>query len=57
VTDVESLRQLLHVEVTEAEAEAVLASYLALSRAAAALPVELREIEPALRSIPGPPRQ
>jgi hypothetical protein len=42
------------LNATDTEAEAVRASYEALARQVAAFPRELREIEPALRSIPGP---
>jgi hypothetical protein len=52
---VDSVRALLQVRLTDADAEAVLASYLALVRAVSAFPDDrLAQVEPALRSTPGP---
>lgn len=52
---VEDIRALLQVPLTDAEVEAILTSYLALARAVAAFPDDrLAQVEPALRSTPGP---
>ncbi len=51
----DALRALLGASVPDAEVEAVVASYLTLARAVAAFPtLELAEVEPPLRSVPGP---
>jgi hypothetical protein len=50
------VRELLGVELSEHEVEGLLGAYEVLARAVAAFATEeLRAVEPALRSIPGPP--
>jgi hypothetical protein len=51
----EEVRQIVGVELSDAEAEALAAWYANLARAVAAYPAEdLKRIEPPLRSVPGP---
>jgi hypothetical protein len=51
----DQLRDLLQQPLSDADADRLLASYDALARAVAEFPLDdLREIEPALRSTPGP---
>jgi hypothetical protein len=53
--ELDALRERLGPHITDAELEAVLASYQALARAVASFPEEtLRNLEPALRSAPAP---
>jgi hypothetical protein len=52
---VDAVRALLQAPLTDAEAEAVLASYATLALAVSAFPDDrLAQVEPALRSTPGP---
>ena len=49
------MRQIVGVELSDAEAEALATYYTNLARSVAAFPAEdLRRTEPPLRSIPGP---
>ena len=51
----EEVRQIVGVELSDTEAEALAAWYANLARSVAAFPAEdLKRIEPPLRSIPGP---
>jgi hypothetical protein len=55
VTDLEWVREVVGGGVTDAEAEALAAYYATLAKAVAGFPSEqLREVEPPLRSVPGP---
>ena len=55
--NLEAVRAVLGPDIGDAEAETVVASYLALARAVAAFPShELLAVEPPLRSAPGPAR-
>ena len=51
------VREVIGTQLTDAEAEALAAYYEALSRAVQTFATdELRNVEPPLRSVPGPPR-
>ena len=54
---VQHVREVIGTRLTDAEAEALAAYYEALSRAVQTFATdELRNVEPPLRSVPGPPR-
>jgi len=51
----DEVRQIVGVELSDAEAEALAAWYATLARSVAAFPAEdLKRTEPPLRSVPGP---
>jgi cytochrome c553 len=51
------VRQVTGLELSDQEADALAAYYATLARGVAAFPVEeLKTVEPALRSVPAPPR-
>ncbi|HYW90724.1 MAG TPA: hypothetical protein VFB50_23345 [Chloroflexota bacterium] len=53
----ECVRGILGAELSDEEADALVATSSALSKAVAAMPrQELRQVDPPLRSIPGPRR-
>jgi hypothetical protein len=51
----EEVRRIIGVEISDAEAEALAASYANVARGVSAFPAEdLKGVEPPLRSVPGP---
>jgi hypothetical protein len=52
----EDIRQLLESRIAEEDAAALATWYAALARGVAAFPAaDLKDVEPPLRSVPGPP--
>ena len=52
----ETVRRVVGAELSDEEAEALLGWYATIARGVAAFPAsDLKDVEPPLRSVPGPP--